>query len=65
MKYKLSSIGLCHANEKIYVSLLGGDDSQQHFYINISGMDVPDLTIKEIEVMAIRHAQENFNNCDC
>ncbi|WKV99818.1 hypothetical protein QY077_05665 [Klebsiella oxytoca] len=67
MKYSLKTVGgikgAAH-DHKLHVFLVGDDGSEHNFIINVKGREISDLTLKDIEVMAIEHARQSFANCN-
>ncbi|MDE1188186.1 MAG: hypothetical protein PW844_17110 [Pantoea sp.] len=67
MKYKLNTVSGINSegsNQKLHVFLVGEDQSQHNFQIDVSGRDVKSLTLLEIENLAIQHARQSFTDCN-
>ena len=67
MRYKLTTVGgidFSGNGQKMLVFLTGEDQSQHNFHIDVSGKDVKNLTLSEIESLAIQHARDSFKGCN-
>ncbi|MDH2394624.1 hypothetical protein QDQ39_02245 [Providencia rettgeri] len=66
MQFSLIHVqGIEYANDKntLDVALHGSDGSIHSFKIDITGKVAANMTIREIELLAIKHARESFANC--
>ncbi|MBR7277732.1 MULTISPECIES: hypothetical protein [Klebsiella pneumoniae complex] len=67
MKFHIDTIGALshHQNSprRLLVTLRGDDDSSHAIWVDVPGKDVYELTIKQIETLAINKAKDNFSNC--
>ncbi|PYZ59976.1 hypothetical protein [Providencia rettgeri] len=66
MQFNLTSVrSVDHSEEsnKLTVTLAGGDGSIHNFDIDITGKNVMNLTLRDIEKLAIQHAKNSFVNC--
>lgn len=67
MKFKLETIGGLSNTQgphhRILVSLKGEDDSHHSIWLEVPHGHADNMTIKQIEELAIHKARENFSKC--
>ncbi|EMA4781898.1 hypothetical protein U7S25_000997 [Providencia rettgeri] len=58
-------LGVDRANDKntLDVALRGSDGSIHNFTIDITGKTAENLTLRDVEKLAIQHAKSSFANC--
>lgn len=66
MKFILSSIAEINRIDQkntLQISLVGEDNSIYTGRIDLTGKDIKNATLSQIESWAIEHARHQFNNC--
>ncbi|WP_353241433.1 hypothetical protein [Providencia sp.] len=66
MRFNLTQINILEENTKtigLDIILTGDDKSTHHFRMDIKGLDMMNLTLREIEKQAIKQAKHNFEHC--
>lgn len=66
MQFNLIHVsGIDRANDKntLDIALQGSDGSIHHFTIDVTGKVVENLTLRDLEKLAIQHAKNSFANC--
>ncbi|HEM7186668.1 MULTISPECIES: hypothetical protein [Providencia] len=66
MFYKLSNIGYllsADTSHEISVQLQGSDNSTYNFTLKLGDRDINQMTIKEINDLAIQHLKNNVIKC--
>ncbi|MGX4746054.1 hypothetical protein [Providencia rettgeri] len=66
MKFTITNIGSINSIEiagGLRVHLKGDDGSECSFVIDVSGKNIKNLTLGEIEQLAIQHMRKNMSNC--
>ncbi|WP_272571048.1 hypothetical protein [Providencia sp. PROV267] len=63
MLHSVRSMNQSEESNKLAVGLTGSDGSIHNFDINTTGKNVMNLTLRDIEKLAIQHARESFANC--
>ncbi|MCX2589966.1 hypothetical protein OQ435_17515 [Proteus penneri] len=66
MQFKLTSVRSVNRSDesnKLEVGLTGSDGSAHNFDIDTTGKNVMNLTLRDIEKLAIQYAKNSFANC--
>lgn len=66
MRFNLTQISILEENSKIIgldISLTGDDKSTHNFKMDIKGLDMMTLSLRDIEKLAIKQAKHNFERC--
>lgn len=66
MRFNLTQISILEENSKIMgldLILSGDDKSTHHLKMDIKGLDMMNLTLRDIEKQAIKQVKHNFEHC--
>lgn len=66
MRFNLTQISILEENSKIIgldITLTGDDKSTHNFKMDIKGLDMMTLSLRDIEKQAIKQAKHNFERC--
>ncbi|EPL6453145.1 MULTISPECIES: hypothetical protein [Providencia] len=66
MRFNLTQINILEENTRtigLDIILTGDDKSVHHLRIDVKGLDMMNLTLREIEKQAIKLAKHNFEHC--
>ena len=66
MRFNLTQISILEENSKIIgldITLTGDDKSTHNFNMDIKGLDMMTLSLRDIEKLAIKQAKHNFERC--
>lgn len=66
MRFNLTQVNILEENSKIVgldITLVGDDKSSHNFKMDIKGLDMMSLSLRDIEKQAIKQVRHNFERC--